>query len=62
MADLLAQKLPNIVRVIRYEDMVADPATALRAAADLCGLPVPGAEGSALRQGGFAIWGIGGDR
>jgi hypothetical protein len=28
------------VHVIRYEDMVADPAAALRAAADLCGVPM----------------------
>ena len=41
MIDLLAQKLPHIVRVIRYEDMVADPGAALRTAADLCGLPMP---------------------
>jgi tetratricopeptide (TPR) repeat protein len=41
MIDLLAQKLPNIVRVIQYEDMVVDPAAALRTAADLCGLPMP---------------------
>jgi tetratricopeptide (TPR) repeat protein len=41
MIDLLVQQLPHIVRVIRYEDMVADPAAALRTAADLCGLPVP---------------------
>ena len=42
MTDLLAQKLPaRLVRVIRYEDMIADPAAALRAAADLCGLPMP---------------------
>jgi tetratricopeptide (TPR) repeat protein len=40
MIDALAQKLPLIVRVIRYEDMVADPAAALRTAADLCGLPM----------------------
>jgi len=39
MMDLLAQKLPDIVRVIRYEDMIADPAAALRMAAELCGLP-----------------------
>ncbi len=41
MIDVLAQKMPHIVRVINYEDMVADPAAALRAAADLCGLQVP---------------------
>jgi tetratricopeptide (TPR) repeat protein len=42
MMDLLAEKLPDIVRVIHYEEMVADPAAALRMAADLCGLPVAG--------------------
>jgi hypothetical protein len=40
MIDLLTEKLPDVVRVIHYEDMVADPAGALRAAADLCGLPM----------------------
>ena len=40
MIDLLAEKLPEIVRVVRYEDVVAGPAAALRVAADLCGLPV----------------------
>jgi hypothetical protein len=40
MIDALAKKLPNIVRVIHYEEMVADPDTALRAAAELCGLPL----------------------
>jgi tetratricopeptide (TPR) repeat protein len=39
MIDLLVAKLPGISRVIHYEDMVADPAAALRAAAELCGLP-----------------------
>jgi tetratricopeptide (TPR) repeat protein len=39
MIDLLAKKLPDIVRVIEYEDMVANPAAAVRVAADLCGLP-----------------------
>jgi tetratricopeptide (TPR) repeat protein len=49
MMDLLAQKLPNIVRVIQYENMIADSAAPLCAAADLCGLrmapaplPAPG--------------------
>jgi tetratricopeptide (TPR) repeat protein len=41
MIDLLAEKLPDSVRVIRYEDVVADPAAALRTAAELCGLPPP---------------------
>ena len=40
MIDLLAEKLPEMVRVVRYEDMVTDPASALRVAADLCGLPM----------------------
>lgn len=40
MIDLLAAKLPDISRVINYEDMIADPAAALRTAADLCGLPM----------------------
>ena len=35
------QKLPQSVCVIRYEDMIADPAGALRTAADFCGLPMP---------------------
>jgi Flp pilus assembly protein TadD len=42
MMDLMAAKLPNHVRIIRYEDMVADPAAALRIAADLCKLPMVG--------------------
>jgi Sulfotransferase family len=40
MIDLLAQKLPHHVRVIHYEDMIADPAAALRTVAELCGLPM----------------------
>ncbi len=40
MMDLLAEKFPDIVRVIRYEEMVTDPPAALRAAAELCGLPM----------------------
>jgi len=40
MIDLMAQKLPDIVRVVHYEDMIADPAAALQVAADLCGLPM----------------------
>jgi hypothetical protein len=40
MIDVLAEKLPDITRVIHYEDMVADPSGALRVAADLCGLPM----------------------
>jgi len=40
MIDLMAKKLPDIVRIVHYEDMIADPAAALRIAADLCGLPM----------------------
>jgi Flp pilus assembly protein TadD len=40
MIDLLAAKLPDISRIISYEDMVADPTAALRSAANLCGLPM----------------------
>jgi Flp pilus assembly protein TadD len=39
MTDLMAEKFPDIVRVIDYEDMIANPAAAVRVAADLCGLP-----------------------
>lgn len=38
MMDLMAAKLPEQVRVIRYEEMVENPAGALRVAAQLCGL------------------------
>jgi hypothetical protein len=40
MIDVLADKLPDITRVIRYEDVVANPTAALTVAADLCGLPM----------------------
>ena len=40
MMDLMAEKFPDIVRIVRYEDMVEDPAGALRVAAELCGLPM----------------------
>ncbi|MGH6684813.1 MAG: sulfotransferase family protein [Pseudolabrys sp.] len=38
MIDALAEKLPQISRVIHYEDIIADPAAARRLGADLCGL------------------------
>jgi tetratricopeptide (TPR) repeat protein len=41
MMNLLEEKFPDVVRVIQYEDMVADPAAALRTATELCGLPTP---------------------
>lgn len=40
MIDLLAERLGDRVRIIPYEEMIADPAGALRVAADLCGLPM----------------------
>jgi tetratricopeptide (TPR) repeat protein len=39
--DLMAEKFPDIVRVIHYEDMIADPTACLRTAAELCGLSIP---------------------
>ena len=38
--DLLQERLPEWVRVVQYEDMVANPPMILRTAAHLCGLPV----------------------
>ena len=38
MIDTLAEKLTDISRVIHYEDIIADPAAALKMAAALCGL------------------------
>jgi tetratricopeptide (TPR) repeat protein len=40
MIDVLAEKLPDMSRVIHYEDMIADPRAALNVAAELCGLPM----------------------
>ena len=40
MIDVLAEKLPDIARVVHYEDIVADPRAALGVAAELCGLPM----------------------
>jgi hypothetical protein len=39
MIDTLAEKLPTISRVVRYEDVIADPGATLQLVADLCGLP-----------------------
>jgi len=43
MIGTMAGKFPDIVRIINYEDMVRDPATALASVAALCGLPTPAA-------------------
>jgi hypothetical protein len=39
MIDLAAAKLPGRSILLHYEDMVADPAAALTAMTELCGLP-----------------------
>jgi hypothetical protein len=41
ISDLMAEKFPNIVRVVHYEDMIANPMVGLRTAAELCGLFMP---------------------
>jgi Flp pilus assembly protein TadD len=41
MIDGLTEKLPARCRVVRYEDMVADPGAAARTVAELCGLAAP---------------------
>jgi hypothetical protein len=38
MIDALAEKLPQITRVVQYEDLIAAPATVLQTGAELCGL------------------------
>jgi tetratricopeptide (TPR) repeat protein len=43
MMDLLHERIPEIVRIVHYEDLVADPAAAVRAAAELCGLAMTSA-------------------
>jgi len=48
MMDRLAEMFPDIVRVIQYEDMVTDPAQALRMGAELCGLDAAGATPSPI--------------
>lgn len=39
MIDVLAEKLPDVSRVLQYEEVIEDPRAALRATAELCGLP-----------------------
>src|SRR5262249_49578570 len=41
MIDLLAQKCPDVARVVHYEDMTADPAGTVRMVGDWLGLPMP---------------------
>ena len=44
MIDAMAEKMPEISRVITYEEMVADPMAALKTTAELCGMETSGAE------------------
>jgi tetratricopeptide (TPR) repeat protein len=41
MIDLLAEKLPDAVRIVHYEDLIVDSDAALRTAAELCALAAP---------------------
>ncbi|MDE2284134.1 MAG: tetratricopeptide repeat protein [Hyphomicrobiales bacterium] len=38
--DFLHETFPKLVRIVHYEDMVANPAATLRSVADLCALPM----------------------
>nr|WP_306265365.1 tetratricopeptide repeat-containing sulfotransferase family protein [Pararhizobium sp. IMCC3301] len=44
MMDLMAEKFPDIVRIVTYEDMATDAKGVLKTAAALCGLPAPEGE------------------
>jgi len=52
MIDVMAEKMPEISRVLSYEELVTKPAATLAVAGELCNLEVPGA----------AILSIGDDR
>ena len=41
MSDMLLERLPNRARSINYEDMIANPRSALAIVAELCGLEMP---------------------
>lgn len=41
MTDLMVRQFPEIVRVVHYEEMIANPIACLRTAAELCGLSIP---------------------
>jgi tetratricopeptide (TPR) repeat protein len=41
ITDLMAERFPEIVRVVHYEDMIPNPMVCLRTAAELCGLSIP---------------------
>ena len=43
MIDVMAEKMPDISRVLSYEELVSDPSVALTMAAELCNLEVSGA-------------------
>ena len=38
MIDLAAKKMPDITRVIHYEDIVEDPVATVKTVAELCGI------------------------
>ncbi len=40
MIDATAEKLPDLVRIVHYEDMVHNPAAVVEMVAELCGLPM----------------------
>lgn len=48
MIDLLHDLYPEVTRVLHYEDMVREPATALRTIADLCGVSFDAAPPGAI--------------
>lgn len=41
MIDVLSGLIPEVSRVIQYEDMIANPAAVLRSVAEFCGMNVP---------------------
>ena len=41
MMELMAEKFPDIVRIVNYEDMITDPNGVLKIAAGLCDIPTP---------------------
>ncbi len=41
MVDIWLEKLAPIARVVHYEEMIADPRSALQTVADLCNVPMP---------------------
>ena len=42
MMDIMAERMPDLCRILTYEDLVTDPTAALAMTADLCGLDYDG--------------------